>query len=87
MMNSTNSTFEEEKPNYMMIPYINSITISLAVIFLAGITLNLISIIVILNEKKKLQPIKILILNLALADIIYTLGIPLFVSNVFNHNW
>jgi hypothetical protein len=87
MVNSTNSTFEEEKPNYMMIPYINSITISLAVIFLAGITLNLISIIVILNEKKKLQPIKILILNLALADIIYTLGIPLFVSNVFNHNW
>lgn len=85
-MNSTNSTFEE-KPNYMMIPYINSITISLAVIFLAGIILNLISIIVILNEKKKLQPIKILILNLALADIIYTLGIPLFVSNVFNHNW
>lgn len=67
--------------------YINGILIFLLFIFICGVIFNIISIIAILKIKKKLQPINILILNLALADIIYATGIPMFVSNEFNQRW
>ena len=66
--------------------YVNALSIILLIIFIFGILFNIISIIVILRYKK-LQPINLLILNLALADIVYTSGIPMFVSNEFQQTW
>lgn len=69
-----------------IVPYVKVVSILLGLIFIVGIISNLISIMAILKQEK-LKTINLLILNLALADIVYTFGIPLFVTNVFSHNW
>lgn len=69
-----------------MFSYVNSITIILAIIFVFGIILNTFSIFVILKSSK-LEPINLLILNLALADLVYIAGIPLFVAHLFSQSW
>lgn len=66
--------------------YVDSISMILVLIFILGVILNLISVIVILKSKH-FKPVSLLMLNLTLADIVYSLGIPLFVTNVFNHSW
>ena len=53
--------------------YSHVFTLCLTTIFVFGLLLNTISIITTLKAKK-MQPIKILILNLAIADILYILG-------------
>ena len=56
------------------ITHLHGLAVGLMIVFLLGISLNAISIVVILRSKN-LQSINILILNLAIADIIYTLGL------------
>ncbi len=63
-----------------------AILIILAIIFIFGIILNIISIIAILKNNK-LEIISILILNLTLADIIYLTGIPLFTMSALFGSW
>ncbi|CAF0749774.1 unnamed protein product, partial [Brachionus calyciflorus] len=69
-------------------PYILilSVAIILSIIFISSILLNIISLRSILNQKE-LTIINTLILNLALADLTYTLGIPFFIYQLFWHNW
>jgi hypothetical protein len=64
---------------------IPAITI-LALLFVFGISLNAISVKVILHSKK-IEIISILILNLACADIIYLASIPFFTMNAFADSW
>ncbi len=82
-----NETVElSEDPN-SIITYVFSISALLLITFVLGIVFNLISILSILFSKKSIQPIKLLILNLALADFIYILGIPLFLANIVFKSW
>ena len=53
--------------------YVHGLAGCLAIIFVLGLILNTISVAMIVKTKK-MKPINILILNLAIADIIYTLG-------------
>lgn len=90
MNKSNNKTilFENTTLNQQIeiMPYVQSVSIVLVIIFILGITLNMLSIIIILRSTKP-QPVYLLILNLALADIVYTAGIPLFVTNIFTLSW
>lgn len=65
---------------------VNTITIILSVIFILGVFFNIISFSTIVITKN-FQPINILIMNLAFADIVYISGIPLFVLNSFYQSW
>lgn len=82
----SNDTMEIDSNSFTVISYVNSLTFILTVIFIAGMILNTISIAAIFKSKK-FEPINILILNLAFADLIYTLGIPLFTAHIFSMNW
>ena len=64
----------------------NSLSMLLILIFLVGILLNLVSIIFILKVKK-LRAINLLILNLALADLVYISGIPFYVVHELSQSW
>ena len=64
----------------------NSLSMLLILIFIVGILLNLVSIIFILKVKK-LRAINLLILNLALADLVYISGIPFYVVHEFSQSW
>lgn len=66
--------------------YMSAFELVLAVIFVLGISLNLVSIAFILKSER-LNPISILIMNLALADLVYTAGIPLFISHAIGKSW
>lgn len=80
-------SYEYNIPTFGTIsPYVKTVSILLGFIFVIGIISNLVSILAIL-KLEKLKTINLLILNLALADIVYTLGIPLFVTNVFSQSW
>jgi hypothetical protein len=69
-----------------LIPVIYTFSTINMVIFASSLIFNTLSVISILSFKK-LTPINILVLNLAIADFIYTLGIPLFLAQMFHHNW
>ena len=69
-----------------IIPYVKLISVFMVITFTLGILLNLISIILILKSKK-IKPVSLLMLNLTIADIVYTCGIPLFITNVFSQSW
>ena len=71
-LNITNLT--EGEISKQNLSHVKHISVFLATVFILGISLNVISITVILRTKK-MDPISILILNLAIADIIYTLGL------------
>lgn len=58
----------------------------LSLIFTFGLVLNIISISSIVTARA-FTPINILIINLAMADITYTLGIPFFMFQMFNYKW
>lgn len=83
----SNDTTELTEDLNSIVTYVFSISAILLVIFFLGIIFNLISFLSILFGKKTIQPIKLLILNLALADLIYILGIPLFLSNIIFKSW
>ena len=53
--------------------YVHILAVCLAIVFVLGLMLNIVSIGTILKTKK-MQPTFILILNLAFADILYILG-------------
>ena len=76
----TNITESIEIPS-LNSSYVDAVSVCLAMVFVLGLTLNSISVVMILRKKKK-QLINILILNLAIADIIYTL-VHTWVSNHF----
>lgn len=57
-----------------VLSYVNEVTCILGVIFGLGMPLNFASIFVIIRTAKP-EPITLLILNLALADIVYITGI------------
>ena len=84
--NKSNASIDSKNNNFTLISNVNSLTFILTVLFIAGFVLNTISIAAILKSKK-FEPINILILNLAFADLVYTLGIPLFTAHVFSMNW
>ena len=79
---STNQTIK----SFDFMPSIYSFTIIFLTIFILGIVFNVISILSILLAKA-FTPINILILNLAIADIFYSFGIPLFLINLFSDSW
>ncbi|RNA15765.1 Poly-cysteine and histidine-tailed [Brachionus plicatilis] len=58
----------------------------LSLIFLLGIFFNTISIVFIILARA-FTPINLLIINLGLADITYSLGIPFFISQTLNFDW
>lgn len=58
----------------------------LSLIFILGLFFNAISIIFIILARA-FTPINLLIINLGLADITYSLGIPFFISQTLNLNW
>jgi hypothetical protein len=60
--------------------------IALSVIFVLSFVLNFISISSIIRARA-FTPINVLIMNLALADVTYILGIPLLVAQILNQNW
>lgn len=55
-------------------PYLYTVSMILLLIFIFGVIFNIISIIHLLIKFKKLQPINILIINLAIADLFYIMG-------------
>jgi hypothetical protein len=85
-INKSNST-ELQDDSVSILTYIFTISAVLLIIFVLGIIFNLVSLLSIIFGKKPIQPIKLLILNLALADFIYILGIPLFLSNIVFKSW
>lgn len=58
----------------------------LSLIFILGLLFNAISIVFIILARA-FTPINLLIINLGLADITYSLGIPFFISQTLNLNW
>ena len=64
----------ENSISHFQFSYIQGLAVCLAIVFVLTLILNTISVVMIVKTKK-IQPIKILILNLAIADIIYTLGL------------
>jgi hypothetical protein len=54
-------------------PYLYTVSMILLLIFIFGVIFNIISIIHLIKFKK-LQPINILIINLAIADLFYIMG-------------
>ena len=64
-----------------------AILITLVLLFIIGMFSNAISILAILSSNKKLEIIKILILNLEFADIVYLTGIPFFAINALASSW
>jgi len=90
-MENLNETFNDTDYFYIDIHDLSketsiAILIILAILFIFGIILNIISIIAILKNNK-LEIISILILNLTLADIIYLTGIPLFTMSALFGSW
>ena len=89
-MNQSNSTTPEyelhhdEDKSWSTIDH--STLIILSLIFTASIAFNAISIVTILVSRV-FTPINILIMNLAVADLIYTLGIPMFIAHTFMKSW
>lgn len=63
-----------------------SFCVLLLLIFVFSILFNFISIVSILVARAY-TPINVLIINLALADFIYSLGIPMFISHTFSKSW
>ena len=67
------SDYIESNDHPTVLSYVNEVTYILGVIFVVGMFLNLGSIIAIIRTSK-LEPITLLIVNLALADIVYIAG-------------
>lgn len=83
--NISNISYIDE---YSMLPFhIKSLLVALFLIFTLGVLLNIISIITISSKLSKSQPIYLLILNLSIADLIYSLSIPLFAGNFQKKSW
>lgn len=66
--------------------YIIILTIILLLIFIFGLLFNIISISTIVCARA-FQPLNMLILNLAIADLIYIFGIPLYLINLHKSQW
>jgi len=52
-----------------------------------GILLNTTSIILLLVKTKKLKPIIVFLLNLAVANLVYQLGMPFYLINMLEKKW
>ena len=83
-MNMTNST--AVKVLNQMISNLEIFPILIMLTFTAGIFLNLLSLIIIVNSKR-FNPVHLLVSNLLISNMVYLLGIPLFVMNSYNHSW
>ena len=66
--------------------FIYPFTVFLMAICLLSLVLNLISIASVLTARA-FTTINLLIVNLALADFIYSLGIPMFITQTFSKSW
>jgi hypothetical protein len=66
--------FYSENEDISVLTSVNNFTIILGIIFGLGMILNSISIVSIIKTKRK-EPISLMILNLAVADIVYIAGI------------
>ncbi len=60
---------------------------SMLIIFMIGILLNTTSIILLLVKTKKLKPIIVFLLNLAVANLVYQLGMPFYLINMLEKKW
>ena len=72
--------------NYDFDSWIYPLMTILGTVFILGIVFNLVSIFSIVLTKA-FTLINILIINLAIADITYALGIPMFLMHTFSENW
>lgn len=63
-----------------------SVASTLTIVFISSIVLNIISFRSIWNQKEY-TIINTLILNLVMADLTYTMGIPFFVYQLFSRSW
>jgi hypothetical protein len=61
-------------------------TVVLFILFVSALLLNLLSILSIISAKAY-TPINLLILNLAIADLTYSFGIPMFAAQITYKNW
>ena len=59
----------------------------LIMMFLVSLLLNVILIVSILLTRRRLQPVKILVMNLAIADLVHTMSMPLFIYQSANEDY
>ena len=83
-MNSLNMSYTESETNTSEL---TSTFSSMLIIFMIGILLNTTSIILLLVKTKKLKPIIVLLLNLAVANLVYQLGMPFYLINMLEKKW
>ena len=83
-MNSLNKSYTESETNTSEL---TSTFSSMLIIFMIGILLNTTSIILLLVKTKKLKPIIVLLLNLAVANLVYQLGMPFYLINMLEKKW
>lgn len=81
-----NQTLEANLSINEPLTLVYSIAFSLTIVFFSSIALNIISFHSIWNQKE-FTIINTLILNLVIADLTYTMGIPFFVYQLFSHSW
>jgi uncharacterized membrane protein len=83
-MNSLNISYIESETNTSEL---TSTFSSMLIIFMIGILLNTTSIILLLVKTKKLKPIIVFLLNLAVANLVYQLGMPFYLINMLEKKW
>jgi hypothetical protein len=76
------SNENESNKFHLMLP-----TILMLILFMVGISMNITLIRFIFMKKKKLKPIIVLILNLAIADLVNLSGMPFFIINMLEKKW
>ena len=85
VLNISNSILNETPPNETFVYWSNFILLCLAFVFIFSIIFNIISILSITSTP--LTPINLLILNLAISDLFYSFGIPMFSITYVTENW
>ena len=77
-----NANFTIDEPLTLVL----SVGFTLTIVFFSSFVLNIISFRSIWNQKE-FTIINTLILNLVIADLTYTMGIPFFIYQLFSHSW
>ncbi len=80
-----NSSLIVDPPLVLSLPPIPQLVI-LGIIFIASVVLNCVSIISIIGARA-ITPINLLIINLAVSDIVYSLTIPIFAVHIVIPWW
>ena len=86
LFNSSTPVIEETQLYTMYPAYFFTFSITLTLVFILGFVLNIVTILSIVSARAYTY-INMLILNLAIGDFVYTLGVPMFAAQVFSRSW